>query len=116
MSFSGQSDSDSQAEFCDLANYVLVDRASLAKVRATLWELVEQLVTLERAAYNIEACEIWEEQLTEKQILDRVEYFHARFWEELPKRSLGMLHHQAIDLGRELEVLSNFALSIERDK
>jgi hypothetical protein len=100
----------------DSVEYVLVDRASLAKVRATLWQLVEQLVTLERAAYNIEACEIWEEQLTEKQILDRVEYFHARFWEELPKTSLGMLHAQAIDLGRELEVLSNFALSIERDK
>jgi hypothetical protein len=116
MSFSGQSDSDSQNSACDLANYVLVDRASLAEVRATLWDLVEQLVTLERAAYNIEACEIWEENLTEKEILDRVEYFHARFWEELPKRNLGMLHHQVIDLGRELEVLSNFALSIERDK
>jgi len=116
MSFSQSDSADSQNSACDLANYVLVDRASLAKVRATLWDLVEQLVTLERAAYNIEACEIWEEQLTEKQILDRVEYFHSRFWEELSKRSLGMLHAQVIDLGRELEVLSNFALSIERDK
>jgi hypothetical protein len=30
MSFSGQSDSDSQNSACDLANYVLVERASLA--------------------------------------------------------------------------------------
>jgi len=116
MSFSQSDSADSQNSACDLANYVLVERESFAKVRATLWDLVEQLVTLERAAYNIEACEIWEEQLTEKQILDRVEYFHARFWEELPKRNLGMLRSQVIDLGRELEVLSNFALSIERDK
>ena len=116
MSFSGQSDSDSQNSACDLAKYVLVERTSLEEVKSLIWELAEQLATFERAAYNIEACEIWEEQLTEKQILDRVEYFHARFWEELPKGSLGKLHHQVVDLGRVLTILSNFALSIEENK
>jgi hypothetical protein len=118
MSFSGQSDStDSQNSACDLANYVLVDRASLAEVKSIIWELTEQLATLERAAYNIEACNnYWEAQLPDAQILDRVEYFHARFWKELPKGSLGMLHAQVVDLGRVLTVLSNFALSIEGDK
>jgi hypothetical protein len=118
MSFSGQSDSiDSQNSACDLAKYVLVDRARLAEVRTTIWQLAEQLVTLERAAYNIEACEnYWEADLTDEQILDRVEYFHARFWEELPKGGLGKLHHQVVDLGRVLTILSDFALSIERDK
>jgi hypothetical protein len=117
MSFSGQSDSDSQNSACDLANYVLVDRASLTEVRATIWELVEQLVTFERAAYNIEACEnYWEAQLSDGQILERVEYFHGKFWDELPKGSLGKLHAQTVDLERVLTVLSNFALSIEKDK
>jgi hypothetical protein len=116
MSFSGQSDSDPQNSACDLTNYVLVDRASLAEVKSLIWELAEQLATFERAAYNIEACEIWEKQLTEQQILDRVEYFHARFWKELPKGNLGMLHAQVVDLGRVLTVLSNFALSIEGNK
>jgi hypothetical protein len=117
MSFSGQSDSDSQNSACDLANYVLVNRASLAEVRATIWQLAEQLATFERAAYNIEACEnYWEAQLSDGQILERVEYFHSKFWDEFPKGSLGMLHAQTVDLGRVLTILSNFALSIERDK
>ena len=117
MSFSGQSDSGSENSACDLANYVLVDRASLAEVRTTIWQLVEELAMLERAAYNLEACEnYWEAQLSDGQILERVEYFHARFWDELPKGSLGMLHAQTVDLERVLTVLSNFALSIERDK
>jgi hypothetical protein len=117
MSFSGQSDSDSQNSACDLANYVLVDRENLAEVRATIWQLAEQLATFERAAYNIEACEnYWEAQLSDGQILERVEYFHGKFWDELPKGSLGKLHAQTVDLERVLTVLSNFALSIERDK
>jgi hypothetical protein len=117
MSFSGQSDSDSQNSACDLANYVLINRASLAEVRATIWELVEQLATLERAAYNIEVCDnYWEAQLSDGQILERVEYFHGKFWDEFPKGSLGKLHHQVVDLERVLTVLSNFAFSIERDK
>jgi hypothetical protein len=117
MSFSGQSDSDSQNPACDLAKYVLVERASLAEVRATIWQLAEQLATFERAAYNIEACEnYWEAQLSDRQILERVEYFHGKFWDESPKGSLGKLHAQTVDLERVLTVLSNFALSIERDK
>jgi hypothetical protein len=117
MTFSGQPDSESQNSACDLANYVLVDRASLAEVRATIWQLAEQLATFERAAYNIEACEnYWEAQLSDGQILERVEYFHGKFWDELPKGSLGKLHAQTVDLERVLTVLSNFALSIERDK
>jgi hypothetical protein len=117
MTFSGQSDSDSQNSACDLAKYVLVDRASLAEVKSLIWELAEKLATLERAAYNIEACEnYWEAQLSDGQILERVEYFHGKFWGELPKGSVGMLHAQVIDLGRELEVLSNFAMASEGDK
>lgn len=97
--------------------YVLVDRASLAEVRTIIWELAEQLATLERAAYNIEACNnYWEAQLSDGQILERVEYFHSKFWDELPKGNLGMLHAQVVDLGRVLAVLSDFALSIERNK
>jgi hypothetical protein len=97
--------------------YVLVDRASLAEVHTAIWQLAEQLATFERAAYNIEACEnYWEAQLSDGQILERVEYFHSKFWDELPKGNLGMLHAQVIDLGRVLTVLSDFALSIERDK
>jgi hypothetical protein len=117
MSFSQSDSADSQNSACDLANYVLVDRASLAEVRTTIWQLAEQLATFERAAYNIEACEnYWEAQLSNEQILERVEYFHSKFWDELPKGSLGMLHAQTVDLGRMLTILSNFALSIERDK
>jgi hypothetical protein len=98
--------------------YVLVDRASLAKVRATIWELAEQLVTLERAVYNIEACELyWEEAaLTHEQILDRVQYFYARFWDEFPKGGLPRLNSQVVDLGRVLRVLTDFAIASEGDK
>jgi predicted ATPase len=118
MTFSGQSDSaDSQNSACDLANYVLVDRESLAQVKSIIWELAEQLVTLERAAYNIEACEIyWEAQLPDEQILDRVEYFHSRFWDELPKGGLGGLNHQVVDLSRVLRILTDFAIAGEGDK
>jgi hypothetical protein len=117
MSFSGQSDSDSQNSTCDLANYVLVDRVRLAEAKSIIWELAEKLVTLERAAFNLEACEqFWESGLTHEQTLERVEYFHSKFWDELPKGSLGMLHHQVIDLGRVLEILAGFAMASEGDK
>jgi hypothetical protein len=98
--------------------YVLVDRVSLAEVRATIWELAEQLVTLERAVYNIEACELyWEEAgLTHEQILDRVQYFYSRFWDEFPKKGLPMLHAQVVDLSRVLRVLTDFAMASEGDK
>jgi hypothetical protein len=117
MSFSQSDSADSQNSACDLANYVLVNRESLAQVRSIIWELAEQLTTLERAAYNIEACNnYWEAQLSDAQILERVEYFHSKFWDELPKCGLAGLNHQVIDLNRVLEVLADFALSIERDK
>jgi hypothetical protein len=97
--------------------YVLVDRVSLAEVRATIWQLAEQLATFERAAYNIEACShYWEAELTQEQILDRVEYFHGKFWDELPKGGLPMLNAQVIDLGRVLRVLTDFAIASEGDK
>jgi predicted ATPase len=117
MSFSGQSDSDSQNSACDLSNYVLVDRASLAEVKSIIWELAEQLVTLERAAYNIEACHnYWEAELPDEQILDRVEYFHRKFWDELPKGGLAGLNHQVVDLSRVLRVLTDFAIASEGGK
>ena len=114
MSFSGQSDSDSQNSAGDSVEYVLVKRESLAEVRVTIWELAEQLATFERAAYNIEACaHYWEANLTNEQILERVEYFHARFWSELPKGGLPGLNSQVIDLGRVLRVLTDFAVAGE---
>jgi hypothetical protein len=97
--------------------YVLVDRVSLAEVKSIIWELAEQLATLERAAYNIEACNnYWEAQLPDEQILDRVEYFHAKFWDELPKGGLAGLNHQVVDLSRVLRVLTDFAIAGEGDK
>jgi hypothetical protein len=117
MSFSQSDSADSQNPACDLTKYALVDRASLAEVRATIWQLVEQLETFERAAYNIEACEnYWEAQLSDRQILERVEYFHSKFWDELPKGGLAGVNHQIINLGPVLRVLIDFAVSIERDK
>jgi hypothetical protein len=108
MSFSGQSDS---------VEYVLVERASLAQVKSIIWELAEQLATLERAAYNIEACNTyWESQLPDTQILERVEYFHSKFWDELPKCGLAGLNHQIVDLSRVLGVLADFAIAGEEDK
>jgi hypothetical protein len=97
--------------------YVLVDRVSLAEAKSIIWELAEKLVALERASYNLEACDrYWEANLTHEQILERVEYFHSKFWDELPKGSLGILHHQVIDLGRVLEILASFAMASEGDK
>jgi hypothetical protein len=117
MSFSQSDSADSQNPACDLANYVLVDRASLAEVRATIWQLAEQLATFERAAYNIEACEnYWEAELTDEQILDRLQYFHDRFWDELPKGGVARLNSQVVDLGRVLRVLTDFAIAGEEDK
>jgi len=102
----------------DSVEYVLVDRASLAEVHTAIWELAEQLVTLERAIYSIEACELyWEEAgLTHEQILDRVQYFYARFWDEFPKGGLPRLNSQVVDLGRVLRVLTDFAIASEGDK
>jgi hypothetical protein len=119
MSFSQSDSTDSQNSACDLANYVLVDRASLAELKSLIWELAEQLATFERAAYNIEACaHYWEAELTQEQILDRVEYFYGKFWDELPKGGLAGLNNQVIDLGRVLRVLTDFAIAIagEEDK
>jgi hypothetical protein len=117
MSFSGESNADSQNSACDLANYVLVNRESLAQVKSIIWELAEQLVTLERAAYNIEACShYWEADLSDEQILNRVEYFHDRFWSELPKGGLPRLESQVIDFSRVLGVLTDFAIAGEEDK
>jgi hypothetical protein len=117
MSFSQSDSADSQNSACDLANYVLVDRESLAQVKSIVWELAEQLVAFERAAYNIEACaHYWEAELTQEQILERVEYFHGKFWSELPKGGLPRLNSQVIDLGRVLRVLADFAMASEGDK
>ncbi len=117
MSFSQSAESDSQNSACDLANYVLVDRAKLSEVKSIIWQLAEQLATFERAAYNIEACEnYWEAELTDEQILDRLQYFHDRFWDELPKGGVARLKSQVIDFGRELTVLTAFAIAGEEDK
>jgi hypothetical protein len=117
MSFSQSDSADSQNFACDLPKYVLVDRESLAQFKSVIWELAEQLATLERAAYNIEACEnYWEAQLPDAQILERVEYFHSKFWDELPTCGLAGLNHQVIDLSRVLTVLTDFAIAGEEDK
>ena len=119
MTFSEDSpQGELQNSACDSADYVLVDRASLAEVSATIWELAEQLTTLERAVYNIEACELyWEEAgLTHEQILERVQYFYTRFWDEFPKKGLPMLHAQVVDLSRVFRVLTDFAMASEGDK
>jgi hypothetical protein len=117
MTFSQPDSADSQNSACDLANYVLVDRESLAQVKSLMWELAEQLATLERAAYNIEACNnYWEAQLPDAQILERVEYFISKFWDELPKCGLAGLNHQVIDFSRVLGVLADFAIAGEEGK
>jgi hypothetical protein len=118
MTFSEDSpQGEPQNSACDLANYVLVDRVKLSEVKSIIWELAEQLVTFERAAYNIEACaHYWEAELTQEQILERVEYFHGKFWDELPKGGLPRLNSQVIDLGRVLRVLTDFAMAGEGGK
>jgi len=115
MSFSQFDSADSQNPACDLANYVLVDRVKLAEVKSIIWELAEQLATLERAVYNLEACELyWEEAgLPHAQRLERVQYFYVRFWDEFPKKGLPMLHAQVVDLSRVMKVLTDFAIVSE---
>ncbi|MEG4293700.1 hypothetical protein Q5692_33715 [Microcoleus sp. C2C3] len=95
----------------EISKTVPVDRSSLAMLNSEIGDLVSGLATLERAAFNLEACEqFWESGLTHEQILDRLQYLHARFWDELPKGGLVELNARSINVTRMLRTLTDFAL------
>jgi hypothetical protein len=100
-----------ETEISEISKTVAVDRESLATLNAEIGDLVSELATLERAAFNLEACEqFWEAKLTDEQILDRLQYLHDHFWDELPKGGLVGLKVRSINLNRILGVLTNFAM------
>jgi hypothetical protein len=97
--------------FSAISKTVAVDRESLATLNREIGDLVDELATLERAAFNLEACEqFWEAKLTHEQILDRLQYLHDRFWDELPKGGLVELNVRSINLNRILRTLTDFAM------
>jgi hypothetical protein len=100
-----------ETEISEISKTVAVDRKSLATLNREIGDLVDELSTLERAAFNLEACEqFWEAKLTHEQILDRLQYLHDRFWNELPEGGLVMLNARTINLNRILHALTNFAM------
>jgi hypothetical protein len=100
-----------ESEIPQISKTVAVDRESLATLNKEIGDLVDELATLERAAFNLEACEqFWEAKLTHEQILDRLQYLHDRFWDELPEGGLVMLNARTINLNRILHALTNFAM------
>jgi hypothetical protein len=100
-----------ETEIPQISKTVAVDRESLATLNREIGDLVDELATLERAAYNLEACEqFWDANLKHEQILDRLQYLHARFWDELPKGGLVMLNARTINLNGILRTLTNFAM------
>jgi hypothetical protein len=100
-----------EAEVSQISKTVAVDRESLVALKTEIRDLVEGLATLERAAFNLEACEqFWEANLTNEQILDRLQYLYDRFWAELPKGGLAVLNARSINLNRILGVLTNFTM------
>jgi|GEM_PF-6835358 len=100
-----------ETEISEISKTVAVDRESLATLNKEIGDLVHGLATLERAAFNLEACEqFWEANLTHEQILDRLQYLHDRFWSELPQGGLVMLNARTINLNRILGQLTNFAM------
>jgi len=100
-----------ETEIPEISKTVAVDRESLVVLKTEIRDLVDGLATLERAAFNLEACEqFWEADLTHEQILDRLQYLYDRFWDELPEGGLVMLNARTINLNRILGVLTNFAM------
>lgn len=100
-----------ETEISEISKTVPVDRESLATLNREIRDLVDALATLERAAYNIEACEqFWEAGLKHEQILDRLQYLHDRFWSELPQGGLAKLNQQTIDLSRIARILTEFEM------
>ena len=100
-----------ETEISEIAKTVAVDRESLATLNREIGDLVDELATLERAAFNLEACEqFWESGLTHEQILDRLQYLYDRFWDELPNGGLVELNARSINLSRILRTLTNFAM------
>jgi hypothetical protein len=100
-----------ETEISQISKTVAVDRESLATLNKEIGDLVDELATLERAAFNLEACEqFWEAKLTHEQILDRLQYLHDRFWDELPEGGLVMLNARTINLNRILHALTDFAM------
>jgi hypothetical protein len=100
-----------ETEVSEISKTVAVDRESLATLNREIKDLVDGLATLERAAFNLEACEqFWEANLTDEQILDRLQYLYDRFWDELPEGGLVMLNTRSINLNRILGTLTDFAM------
>jgi hypothetical protein len=100
-----------ETEISQISKTVAVDRESLATLNREIGDLVDELATLKRAAFNLEACEqFWEAKLTHEQILDRLQYLHDRFWDELPEGGLVMLNARSINLNRILRTLTDFAM------
>jgi hypothetical protein len=100
-----------ETEISEISKSVPVDRSSLTTLNGEIGDLVSGLAALERAAFNLEACEqFWEANLTHEQILDRIQYLHARFWDELPKGGLVMLNARTINLNGILRTLTDFAM------
>lgn len=100
-----------ETEISEISKTVPVDRESLATLNEEIGDLVSGLATLERAAFNLEACEqFWEATLTHEQILDRIQYLHDRFWDELPKGGLVDFSVRSINVSRMLRVLTDFAM------
>lgn len=100
-----------ETEISEISKTVAVDRESLATLNSEIGDLVDELATLERAAFNLEACEqFWEAKLTHEQILDRLQYLYDRFWDELPKGRLVELNARSINLNRILRTLTDFAM------
>jgi len=99
------------SEISEISKSVPVDRSSLTTLNGEIGDLVSGLATLERAAFNLEACEqFWEAPLTHEQILDRIQYLHDRFWDELPKGGLVELNARSINVSRMLRTLTTFAM------
>lgn len=100
-----------ETEISEISKTVAVDRERLATLNREIGDLVDGLATLERAAFNLEACEqFWESGLTHEQILDRLQYLYERFWSELPQGGLVELNARSINLNRILRTLTDFAM------
>jgi hypothetical protein len=100
-----------ETEISQISKTVAVDRESLETLNREIGDLVSGFAAFERAAYNLEACEqFWEAKLTDEQILDRLQYLHDRFWDELPEGGLVMLNARTINLNRILHALTDFAM------
>ena len=100
-----------ETEISEISKTVAVDRESLTTLNSEIGDLVSELAMLERAAFNLEACEqFWEAKLTHEQILDRLQYLHERFWAELPQGGLVEFNVRSVNLNRIMRVLTDLAM------